>query len=76
MTAQKKENTVSLNLVSKHCLILNHLEEEKNDIWIHYNIVLLKNSKCVLAEIKLKHLSLCAGPAVLCQTSPARFWTT
>lgn len=73
MTAQKKENTVSLNLVSKHCLILNHLEEEKMISEFIIILFCLKTLMCVLAEFKLKHLSMCAGPAVLCQTSPDQF---
>ena len=32
LTSQKKQSIVSLNLVLKHYLILNHLEEEKADL--------------------------------------------
>lgn len=44
MIPQKKENTVSLNLISKHHLVLNYLEEEKADLNPFIIFLCLENS--------------------------------
>lgn len=77
MTPQNNENTVPLNLVSKHYLIFELFGERKSRSEFIIILLCLENSdKCVLAKIKFKHMSMSTGAAVMCQTSLVQFGTT